>query len=238
MTRRDQVQRVVALLGALALARDPAAEPRNELPTLRELQRWQSVRLAEAFGDLRERPRFRAATDFFLNDLYSASDASWRDRDLKRMLPTLRAWLPEHMLQTVAAALELDLLSHELDLTVAGKLVGVLAPGEKLDGKRYAAAYRAAGTREERERQIQLLLEVGRELDRIVKKPLIFTILKLARGPARATGLDRLQSFLERGFAAFAAMNGADDFLGEVEARERRVMERIFASDPNPFRRP
>jgi hypothetical protein len=235
LTRKDQVQRVVALLGALALARDPAAEPRNELRTLRELQRWQSERLAAGFADLREEPRFRKATAFFLEDLYGASDASWRDRDLKRMLPTLRTWLPEHMLATVGAALELDLLSHELDLGMAEKLLPMLAPGEKLDAKRYAAAYRATGTRAERERQIELLLAVGEELDRIVKKPLIFTILKLARAPARAAKLDRLQSFLERGFAAFAKMGDATDFLAHIERRERAVMERLFDEDPDPF---
>jgi hypothetical protein len=235
VTRRDQVDRVVALCGALALARDPAAEPRNDLRTLPELQRWQSQRLAKTFADLRDAPRFRAATDFFLDDLYGASDASWRDRDLKRMLPTLRAWLPEHMLHTVGAALELDLLSHELDLGVAQKLMPLLKPGETLDAERYAKAYRAAGTHDDRQRQIDLLLEVGHELDRIVKKPLIFTILKLARAPARAAKLDRLQSFLERGFAAFAKMGDATDFLEHIERRERAVMERLLDGDPNPF---
>ena len=237
MTRKDQAERVVALCGALALARDPSAEPRNERRTLPELQRWQSARLAKSFSDLRDEPRFRAATDFFLDDLYDATDASWRDRDLKRMLPTLRAWLPEHMLVTVGYALELDLLSHELDLGVAQKLLPLLKPGETLDAARYAQAYRAAGTHDERQRQIDLLLEVGHELDRIVKKPLIFTILKLARAPARAAKLDRLQSFLERGFAAFAKMGDATDFLAHIERRERAVMERLYAGDPDPFRR-
>jgi hypothetical protein len=235
VTRRDQVDRVGALLGALALARDPAAEPRNELRTLPELQRWQSERLARSFARLRDEPRFRAATDFFLDDLYGATDASWRDRDLKRMLPTLRTWLPEHMLVAVGHALELDLLSHELDLGVAAKLMPLLKPGEKLDAERYAQAYRAAGTHDERQRQIELLLEVGYELDRIVKRPLIFAILKLARAPARAAKLDRLQSFLERGFGAFAKMGDAHDFLSHIERGERSVMERLFDDDPDPF---
>ena len=82
---------------------------------------------------------------------------------------------------------------------------------------------------------MQLLILVGHELDRIVKKPLIYTILRLARAPAKAAGLDRLQTFLERGFAAFGAMGGADAFLAEVERREREVMARLFAGHPDPF---
>jgi hypothetical protein len=167
--------------------------------------------------------------------MYGADDASWRDRDLQRMLPTLRMWLPSHMLDTVAAALELDLLSHELDLAVAAALTGARVSPERLNSARYAAAYRAAGARPARERQLQLLILVGHELDRIVKKPLIYTILRLARAPAKAAGLDRLQTFLERGFAAFGAMGGADAFLAEVERREREVMARLFAGHPDPF---
>ena len=235
MTRRDQAERVTALLRALALARDPFAEPRNLLPVLSPLRAWQGERLARSFGDLRQNPRYRAAAEFFVNELYGAEDATWRDRDLARMLPKLKAWLPGHMLETVAGALELDLLSHELDLTVSYELVRARVPPGGITGATYAAAYRAAGDRPARERQLELLLAVGHELDRIVKKPLIYAILRLARRPARAAGLDRLQSFLEHGFAAFAARGEADEFLAEIERRERQVMTRLFANHPDPF---
>ena len=235
MSRRDQAERVTALLRALALARDPFTEPRNLLPVLRPLQAWQGARLARSFGDLRQNPRYRAAAEFFVTELYGSDDATWRDRDLARMLPKLKAWLPEHMLETVAGALELDLISHELDLSVSEGLVRARVPPSGITGQTYAAAYRAAGDRPARERQLELLLAVGRDLDRIVKKPLIYTILRFARAPARAAGLDRLQSFLEHGFAAYAAMGKADEFLAEIERREREVMGRLFSGHPDPF---
>ena len=235
MTRRDQAERVTALLRALALARDPFAEPRNLLPVLRPLQAWQAARLARSFGDLRQNPRYRAAAEFFVSELYGADDATWRDRDLARMLPKLKAWLPGHMLETVAGALELDLLSHELDLSVSEALVQARVPPTGITGEAYARAYRAAGDRPARERQLALLLGVGHDLDRIVKKPLIYTILRFARVPARAAGLDRLQTFLEHGFAAFAEMGSADEFLAEIERRERETMVRLFSGHPDPF---
>src|SRR5258706_9636386 len=235
MSRRDQAERVTALLRALGLARDPFAEPRNLLPQLRPLRTWQGERLARSFGDLRQNPRYRAAADFFVTELYGSDGASWRDRALQRMLPTLRAWLPAHMLDTVAAALELDLISHELDLSVADALARERVAPDRITAPRYAAAYRAAGDRPARARQLELLLVVGRELDRIVKKPLIYTILKLARGPARAAGLNRLQQFLDHDFAAFCAMGGADAFLAEVERRGGEGRARLFAGHRDPF---
>jgi hypothetical protein len=65
--------------------------------------------------------------------------------------------------------------------------------------------------------------------------PLLHTTLKLLRRPARAAGLFELQDFLERGFTAFRAMSGADEFLETVGSRERAIMERLFAGDPAAF---
>jgi hypothetical protein len=48
------------------------------------------------------------------------------------------------------------------------------------------------------------------------------------RGPARSAGLARLQRFLERGFDAFRAMNGAAQFLATIGARERALAAALF----------
>ena len=48
------------------------------------------------------------------------------------------------------------------------------------------------------------------------------------RGPARSAGLASLQRFLERGFDAFRAMNGAAQFLATIGARERALAAALF----------
>src|SRR5687767_9478709 len=184
MTRQESAARIADLLATLRRLRDPALDPRNALPVLAALKRWQSERLAHSFSDLSRRPDYQAAARFFLDDLYGEHDVSWRDRDIQRMLPTLRAWLPESVLQTVAKALELDLLSHELDLAMGEALAQDAGHADPIDDAAYARAYRKVGRRRDRERQIELLLSVGGELDRIVRKPLVFTMLRFARGPA------------------------------------------------------
>lgn len=235
MSARAAARRVLDLLAALRAARDPAREPLNASPRLIELRAWQAARLAACFADLRESVRHREAAQFFLTDLYGAHDVAWRDRDLERMLPTLSRWLPEAMLETVEDALTLDLLSQQLDLALAAELERSLAPGDVLDGTSYAEAYRRAGTRAQRERQIELIVRVGEDLDAIVARPLVFTILRLARGPAHAAGLGQLQSLLERGFGAFRRMGGADEFLDTIERREREVLRRLYAREAQPF---
>jgi hypothetical protein len=61
-------------------------------------------------------------------------------------------------------------------------------------------------------------------------------LLKLSRGPARAAGLEELQGFLERGYAAFAQLGDARSFIGEIEADERDVSQRLFEGVSDPFR--
>jgi len=59
--------------------------------------------------------------------------------------------------------------------------------------------------------------------------------LRLMRTPARMTGLTDLQDFLERGFEAFRAMDGADGFLALVHERETAILNRLFSGAAEPF---
>jgi hypothetical protein len=79
---------------------------------------------------------------------------------------------------------------------------------------------------------------VGRALDRYVGKTLTRSALAAMRQPARVAGLSALQGFLQRGFAAFRHMRGADEFLAAVETRETAVMNAIFNADRQPFPEP
>jgi hypothetical protein len=199
-------------------------------PRLAELKAWQSARLAESYADISSVPRYRAATSFFLDDLYGPKDFSGRDQAMLRIVPTMAKLLPASAVETAALAIELEALSESLDQRVASRL----AAGPITD-KSYAAAYRAAGTREERERQVELIEAVGLRLDALVKKPLVFRTLKLMRTPARLAGLEDLQDFLERGFDSFRQMQGAAEFLALIRERETAILNRLFSGAPQPF---
>ena len=58
---------------------------------------------------------------------------------------------------------------------------------------------------------------------------MIGRLLKSMAGPARLAGLSQMQDFLVRGFEAFRAIGGAAAFLQAIEARERAILESIYA---------
>ena len=232
---RDLPTRLGCLLARHQSLHDHEREPRNRLRWLPEVRRWQARRLEASFDRFLRDPKRRPAAQFFLSDVYNDHDFSRRDADIAKVLPMMQRLLPAALLATVADAIELGLLTHALDLRMAGRLQ-VLAPDlRELDGELYAQAYRACGLPRLRDHQIELLANVGVDLGRALRLPGVSMLLKLSRGPARAAGLEELQGFLERGFAAFGALGDAGAFIAEIEADERELSRRLFDGGPRPF---
>jgi hypothetical protein len=217
------------LLERNAALRDVFADDGALQKQLLRLQKWQSQRLMRSHDDLHRSPRYRLAVEFFFNELYG-TDARRRDADLIKVQSAMERLLPREGLVALCLAIDLETLSQELDAQVTR----ALAPGAITD-ERYAEAYRQAGRRADRERQIELMDEIGTYLDGVVRKPIVRGLVRLARGPAHAAGFGLLQEFLERGLTAFEAMHGAGEFLRTIRAREMRVMERLFAGTADPF---
>lgn len=210
------------------------------------IKRFQRDRLAHEHEDLLQSPRYRLAARFFLDELYGIKDFSARDEELARMIPSMGRLLPAAALGAIADAVELDAISEQLDAAMAAAwdaAAGNADPGGRaagaaalpaLDEERYFELYRAVGLREVRARQIDLVEDIGRQLDRLVGTPFLYRILKGMEGPARLAGLGQMQAFLVSGFEAFKAMRGAEDFIRTVVTRERALMESAFAGAGRP----
>jgi hypothetical protein len=201
-----------------------ASQTRDFPGRLRELRAWQAARLARTYDDLRRDRHCSRAIDFFLSDLYGPLDAGPRDRQLMRALRVLRRTLPAAARTTFERALELDVLSAELDHAMVA-----LMRGWPVGGGEYATVYRRVGRRDERERQIDLVVAIGTDLDRIVRRDWIATVLHLWHAPARISGFGALHDFLERGFESFRSIRDAGAFLQTIREREVELMERLFA---------
>lgn len=228
-------RRLAHLLAANRRHRDPREEPRNRSPWLKPLQRWQAERLARSFEDFVASPDTRPGAEFFLTDLYGDHDVTARDRGVERVMPMMKKLMPPELLATAADAIELAVLSHAFDLRVAEQLDAIADPKKPLTETDYAEAYRRAGLRRLRGRQVDLVVAIGDALDAAVRKPWLSRLLRISRLPARAAGLGDLQAFLERGFAAFHAMRDAPAFMQAIAAREREVSRRLFAGEADPF---
>ncbi len=212
---------------------DPEREPRLALPTLTPLRRWQSNRLRKSFVHILANPAMRPAGEFFLTDLYAEKDFSARDRDAAMILPMMARILPHSLLVAAVDTIELSILSQAFDLAMAQHLH--LNKTGDIELAHYAAAYRAVACPRLRRHQIDLIIRVGKSLDAAVQKHGVYKLLKASRTPARLAGLSELQGFLERGFEAFAQLQGADEFLGIIADSEYQVSERLFSGHKKPF---
>ncbi|EKP0262588.1 hypothetical protein JFQ93_003942 [Aeromonas sobria] len=237
MTHQDHVHDDATTLGRLYRQLKRVAALREQMRTHPEdqqdrdrLRQWQADRLGRTHSDLLESDRYGPAAAFFLTDLYGPGDCARRDADVMRVMPTAERLLPESGLKVLAQAIELDALSEELDylMVVALRRIGGINP---ISAEHYVIAYRAVGEMARREQQITLVNELGMTLDRLARKPLLGTTLKLVSGPAHLAGLGELFSFVERGYRVCHQMGRANEFLETIASRETAIMTALFSGD-------
>lgn len=195
------------------------------------VKHYQQARFAHSYADLLSHPRYADAARFFLDDLYGPGDFSQRDAQFARIVPALVRLFPREVVNTVETLTALHALSEQLDNEMARHIDAI-----PLTAAAYVAAWRRTGQPASRQRQIKLMLDVGRALDVYTRRPLLRHSLRAMRVPARAAGLSALQGFLESGFATFRAMGGAQEFLAQIAQRESAMAETHFgaasAADP------
>jgi len=203
------------------------------LPEFEILQSWQQNRLATTFEDLFHHEAYRPAVTFFLSELYGGLDFRERDKDMHRVMPVMRRFLPDKVLYIMSEAFELQAISLEFDMEMARHMR--LQGFTDLDMTAYCDVYRACSDKPGRERQIQLIRKLGYDLERLQNKPLVNTLVRLLRGPAHAAGFGALQEFLEAGLGSFRAMDDIAYFNETIYEREWNSMENLFAGQEKPF---
>lgn len=222
---------ILVCLGEVATQR----ELRRQEPALGHavlgVKAYQHARFERTYADQLAHPRFAGAARFFLDDLYGPGDFTTRDDQFVRIVPALVRLFPRDIVNTVLALGRLHALSERLD-TAMGRCVlqgGPWLGDAAITGVVYGRCWREAGSVVDRELQITLMLAVGAALEGYTRKPLLRHSLRLMRGPAQAAGLGDLQSFLEKGFDTFRAMNGSSEFLDTIARRERALAAQLFA---------
>lgn len=202
-------------------------------PSFELLQQWQRRRIARSFDDLNQQAGYRPAVEFFLSEIYGGLRFRERDQDMSKVMPAMTRFLPDPALLTMSEAFELQAISLEFDMDMAGFMAT-----EKIDGldmPRYCEVYRACSDKQGRERQILLIRKLGYDLDKLVRKPLVNYLVRLLRGPAHAAGFGALQEFLESGLNSFRALPDPAYFIETIYDREWAAMERMFGGEEKPF---
>jgi hypothetical protein len=130
---------------------------------------------------------------------------------------------------------ELHYLTEQLDARLLDVLVNQFGVTDILTVALYAEAYRVCSNYGQRRQQIELICELGSLIDEIVRMPLSGAMLGLAKAPLERGGWRELMALMQRGYNAFKKMRGAGEFLETVRGREMRILDRIYACDPDPF---
>ena len=204
---------------------------------LRALQAWQCRRLEYTHADMSANPRYAPGVRFFIEDLYAPRDFSDRDTEIEQALPYMTRLLPESVLETATTAMQLYVLSRELDRNMVRALF-VDQGVTEIEPSSYAEAYRICAQFPERREQIRLIGELAGRLEHYVRSRFLIATLRMARGPAALAGLGDLQSFLERGCSAFHHMGGSEHFVHTTVTRELHILERIEQGAAEPFESP
>ncbi|SFM63880.1 FFLEELY motif protein [Marinobacter zhejiangensis] len=210
-----------------------AQHPQN--PALAVLGDWQAERLKSTHQDLYQQPDYHQGLHFLLTDLYAPASLNQRDDSIDRVFPKMVKWLPDHLLATLAGLVELNLVTQTLDLGLVETLARLSYPVDDLQAWQYCEAYRLADQHQQRRRQIELIAEVGGQLDRYVRNRTLGWLLSMSRSAADMAGLGDLHDFLHRGYSAFHAMENVEQLITQLVTRENQVLEQILAAAPAPF---
>jgi hypothetical protein len=194
-----------------------------------EIKQLQSARFRSTYADLLALHHYEAAACFFLEELYGAHDFTERDSQFGRIAGAIERLFPSAVGELAVDLAETHALSEGLDHEMAAHWIK-LGSGVSTS-QRYVRCWRETGQREQRDRQLAVVLHMGKELQRLTRIKSLFIALKMMRQPAQLAGLSALQRFLERGFKAFATLTDPGFFLSVIEKRETTWIAGMFDTE-------
>lgn len=229
MNTADTIRQAVADVEAMRLES-------RQLPEIgaavTRVKRLQARRFEGTYADLLAAGPYSAAVRFFLQELYSDRDYADRDAQFARIAGAVERLFPHDVADMAAALARLHALTESLDHAMA-RTVPLPADNE---AAAYVRAWKIVGRREDRQRQLEAVLEMGTEMARLTRLPGLRLMLRMMRAPAAAAGLASLQRFLESGFDTFAGVarvrGGAERFLQTIREREQRLIDLLSDGDP------
>lgn len=218
---------------AVQQIRDKARHDATLGASLHEVKRFQAERFNGTYSDLLVSARYKVAARFFLTELYGDKDFARRDQQFSRISGALQRVFPESVVATAVRLARLHQLTEEMDCQMAyvwRDLSSSLSIQEK-----YLDTWNLVGRRTDRDQQLDLVMNMGSDLEALTAKPGLQMMLRMMRRPARVAGLTELQSFLETGFDTFAEMakvkEATKTFMQTIYSRESELIDVLFTQD-------
>ncbi len=238
MSSFDPIRELLARYYALEFHQNPQLAAR-----LATIQHWQKRRMQHMHAELFAVPEHHLMTQYFMTRLYGGPDFEVLAEQCAHVLNVARVFeslVPESTIQTAFKAIELTLLSIELDQGLAQFMAHDLrnaAQDAAVDDAQMIQLYQRAQQADERRRQLDLLDSLGHRLDKYVHSALIKRVFKFTKGLSSRHGLNAGYAFLDEGFIAMAPLKSAEVFIRQFTQGERAMIDQIYAGTPNPLGR-
>jgi hypothetical protein len=193
------------------------------------VQDWQRQRFRITYADFAASSTDQPACQFFLEEIYGGLGFRQRDEDVNRVEPVMSRLLPENALQALSEALQLQVISLELDQCLAEEMRrrGL----SRIEQSDYVSIYQSCNRQQDRVKQIELIRKLGLELEALTRMPLLLGLVKAVRKPALAAGFGRLHGFLEQGLSAFRQLQNPHHFVESIYNREIALMQQWLAAE-------
>ena len=188
---------------------------------------WQLDYMLPFYEDLGATEDRAEAVNFFVSDL-TGIDISERDLEFAKVVPLMTRMLPNKALDAVATAMRLNARVLGINLSICRELYKEISIDTEITEASYCSACRRASQLEECLELVHLTAEIGRDLDQLIRIPMIGLTLRAMRLPARLAGFGALQKFLETGYKTFNALEDVHQFLDDMTVRMTEVFTQIF----------
>ena len=186
---------------------------------------WQVAYSLPFYSEFEGDPGTSAAVEFVISDLIGTG-VSARDADLKRVIPLMIRLLPGTALEALASAMELNARALAINLAICRRLFDKADVTPNFSERDYCVAFRQSTTLDECRELIDLTIDLGHALKRLVRSSLIGMTLRAMHGPAHVMGFGAMQDFLEKGYSTFHAIEDIDYFLDRFKTRMTEVFTR------------
>ena len=208
------------------------------LSRLQDVQAWQKARMQRSHHQHFSEKNNQLMAEYFLNRLYGGPDFDALAEQIARLMKyahKAEKMIPENALKTGTSGVELAILAVQLDEQVAIQLLEDYPANAPLTDEMMRQTYLKLDQGKDRMLQLQLLDDLGRNLDKYMRSFMVYTAFKMCKGAANKYNFEVMYDFMQDGFLAMKPLKSAEKFVREFTAVERQIIDKVHRGDPQPF---
>lgn len=205
---------------------------------LHEAQTWLKNRIQITHQDLFNQKENVLMAQYFLNRLYGGPEFDDLAVQIERLLKyahKAEKIIPENAIKTGLKSVGLAVLAMQLDEQVAAQLLKDYPAEQVIDNEMMRQTLIKLDQYDARLEQLSLLDDLGGALDKYMRSFIMHTAFKMCKGAANKYRFELMYDFIGEGFIAMKPMKSAANFIHTFTVKEREIVEKVHAGEPNPF---